>query len=250
MANSTWFEATNSVLNLAQLPNVGSTAAFDAGQMTKYQAAAMWKIDFAHRHLTLKMVTAFTNRKFQLPIQAGVTDYVLDVGISAESLKYHSWYNITAGSSYAQPLKFVKYEDYTDAWPDQTVIQSGPPEYMVQLPYDATLDAVNPLPRVRVFPIPDANYQLQYQARLNFYPLVDSSSILLWPPVYEHGLWAWAWKFLEVDLAEGREASLDALVDDVISRIRVVSMAAEEVRKAVRMMKMTSRNRFRGNYFG
>ena len=248
--NSDWFSATNSVLSLASLPLCGSTSAFDAGQLTKYQNAAKYKIDFAHRHLTLKMVTAFTNRKFQLPINVSVTDYVLDTGISAESLKYHSWYNITAGSAYAQYLPLMKYEDYTDGWPDQTIVQSGPPEYVVQLPYDRQLDVDDPEPRIRIFPVPDGAYTLQYQARLNAYTLTSNNSILLWPPEYEHGLWAWAWKFLEVDLAEGREATLEALADDVLSRIKLASMPAEQVRKGVRMPHLSHRHRYRGSYFG
>ena len=251
MANSNWFQTTNSVLQLAQLPPIASTAAFDANQITKFQSAAKFKVDFAQRHLTLKMVTAFTNRKFQLPIQAGTTDYVLDTGISAESLKYHSWYNITAGSPYTGFLPLMKYEDYMDAWQDQTIIQSGPPEYMVQLPYDRQLDVNAPQPRIRVFPVPDAPYTLQYQAELNFYPLVNSASIILWPPEYEHDMWSWAWKFLEVDLAEGREATFDALVDDVVSRIRVLSQSAEEVRKGVRLPKLNGRRgNYRRSYFG
>jgi hypothetical protein len=250
--NSNWFQATNSVLLLTQLPQVASPAIFDANQLTKYQSAARYKVDFAHRHLTLKMVTAFTNRKFQLPIQQGVTDYQLDTGISAESLKYHSWYNITAGSPYTGFLPLMKYEDYMNAWPDQTIIQSGPPQYVVQLPYDRQLDLNEPQPRIRIFPIPDNSYTLQYQARLNYYPLVSSGSIILWPPEYEHGLWSWAWKFLEIDLAEGREQMLDAMVDDVISRIRTVSQSAEEVRKGVRVCHLNGRygRRFRGSYFG
>jgi len=249
MANSNWFQATNSVLNLAQLPLISTTNAFDAGQLTKYQNAAKFKIDFAQRHLTLKMVTAFTNRKFQLPISAGTTDYALDTGITAESLKYHSWYNITPGNAFDQSLPLMKYEDYTDQWTDQTVVPSGPPEVIVQLPYDRQLDVIGITPRVRVYPVPDASYTLQYQARLNFYPLVNSTSIILWPPEYEHGLWSWAWKFLEVDLAEGREAMLDALTDEVISRIRTVSMSAEEVRKGVRMPHLTWRRNFSRGYF-
>lgn len=248
--NSTWFQATNSVLNLAQLPLIVNAAAFDAGQLSKYQNAAKFKIDFAHRHLTLKMCTEFTNRKFLLPIQSGVTDYPLDTGISGESLKYHSWYNITAGSPYAQHLNFMKYEDYTDQYPDQTVLQSGPPEFMVQLPHDATLDVNTITPMVRVFPIPDASYTLQYQARLNFYPLTSSGSFIMWPPPYEHGLWMWAFEYLEVDLAEGREGMLGQLADEVISQIRVMSQNAEEVRKGVRLPRLTRRYRYRGTYFG
>lgn len=248
--NSTWFESTNSVLNLAQLQPVGSTAAFDGGQLTKYQNAAKWKINLAHMYLTQRMVTAFTNAKFQLPIEQGITDYVLDTGISAESLKYESWFNITAGSAYAQYLPLMKYEDYTMQWPDQTVIYSGPPQYVVQLPYDVNLDYGNPMPRIRVFPVPDANYQLQYQARYDAYSLENSGSILLWPPAYEYGLWVWAWQFLEVDLAEGREGNLVQLVDEVISRIRVVSQSAEQVRKGVRVLKLNHRRRYRGTYFG
>jgi len=258
--NSTWIEATNSVLNLAQLPTVKSVAAFNAGQIAKYQTAAKYKIDFAQRHLGLSMTTAMSNAKFQLPIQQGVADYVLDIGISAEAIKYHSWYNTTANSSYAQHLKFMLYEDYMDMWPDQTptVIQSGPPQYVVQLPYDRSLDfapgATEPMPRVRIYPIPDAQYNLEYQGRLNAYSLTQASDQILWPKAYEHGLWSWAWKLLEVDLAEGREASLDALVDQVVSRIKVASQAASEVRKGVRMMSMNYGRRRRsgrgGGYYG
>jgi hypothetical protein len=254
--NSSWFSATNSVLQLAQLPIVQSTTSFDApigsGGLSKYQNAAKWKIDFAHRHLTLKMCTAFTQYKFQLSINAGVTDYILDTGINSESLSYHSWYNITPGNPYAGFLPLLKYEDYLDRFPDQTVIYSSPPEYVVQLPYDRTLDTGNPMPRIRIFPVPDNTYTLQYQARLNPFSLVNSGSQILWPPQYEHGLWSWAWKFLEIDLAEGREQMLDAMVDDVISQIRVMSQKAEEVRKGVRILSLNGRHRYRyrGGYFG
>jgi hypothetical protein len=246
LANSTWFETVNSVLQLATLPPVITTTAFDNGPISKYQNAAKFKIDFAHRHLTLKMCTFFTTYKFSLIINQGTTDYILDTGINSESLSYHSWYNITAGSPYAQFLKLVKYEDYLDRWPDQTVVQSGPPEYMVELPYDRTLDTGNPMPRIRVFPVPDNTYTLQYQARLNPFPLVDSSSQILWPPQYEHGLWSWAWQYLEIDLAEGREGALDKLVDEVLSQIRVMSQPAEEVRKGVRVMHLSGNRRRRG----
>lgn len=252
MANSNFFSATNSVLQLATLPPVQTAAIFDAGittgqGMTKYQNAAAYKIDFAQRHLNLKMTTAFTKYKFLLNIFQGTTDYILDTGINAENLAYHSWFNITAGSPYAAPLKLITYEDYTSQWPDQTVIQQGPPLYVVNLPYDRQLDSGNPMPRIRIFPIPDATYQLQYQASLNATLLTSGSTPsqnqLLWPPQYEHGLWMWAWNMLEVDLAEGREAQLNAMVDDVVSRIRVQSQNAEEVRKAVRIMHYSGRRR-------
>lgn len=254
MANSTWYASTNSVLQLAQLPTILNTSSFDAptgsGGLSKYQDAAKWKIDFAHRHLTLKMCTAFTTYKFQLIIQPGITDYILDMGINSESLSYHSWYNITAGSPYAQFLRLMKYEDYTDIWPDQTIVQSGPPEYVVQLPYDRTLDTDNPMPRIRIFPVPDTTYTLQYQARLNPFNLVNAASQILWPPQYEHGLWSWAWQYLEIDLAEGREGSLAALVDEVISQIRVMSQKAEEVRKGVRIVPRLGNRRYRRGYGG
>lgn len=259
MANSTWIQATNSVLNLAQLPICQSEAAFNAGQLPKYQNAAKYKVDFAHRHLTLRVRTAFDNCRFQLPIQAGTTDYVLDTGINAESIKYHSWYNITAGSAYAQHLQFMLYEDYMDMWPDQTQVQQQPPCYVVQLPYDRSLDypvgAFAPMPRVRIYPIPDDSYILEYQAALSAAPLTVATSQILWTQDYEHGLWAWAWNFLEVDLAEGREVQLEAMVDQVVTRIKLASQPAEEVRKGVRMMKMNNRRRSGwrrggGGYFG
>jgi hypothetical protein len=257
MANSTWFQATNSVLNLAVLPQVVSTAVFDGGQLSKTQNAAKYKIDFAHRHLTLQVRTYMDNAKFSLPIQAGMSDYPLDLGISGEALRYHGWYNITPGGNYDRHLKFMLYEDYMNKWPDQTVVWSGPPQYIVQLPYDRQTDfptgAFNPIPMVRVYPIPDTNYTLQYQAALNAPPLISSSSQILWPTAYEHGIWAWAWKFLEVDLAEGREMMLDALVDQVLSRIKLASQPASEVRKGVRMMRMNQGGYGRGRqggYFG
>lgn len=250
---STWFQATNSVLNLAQLPLIASTSVFDSGVLTKYQSAAKYKVDFANRHLSLKLVTTTMNRKFSLTTTSGTQAYDLSSTTLSENLKTHSWYNITAGSSYVGPLNLVRYEDYLNSWPDQTIVPSGPPEFMVQVPYDATTDTptLGLTPLVWTFPIPDATYTLQYQAHLNATPLTSSGSNISWSPQYEHGLWTWAWKFLEVDLAEGREASLDALVDEVITRIKMLSTTAEEVRKGVRMMKLTSRRgHYGGSYFG
>jgi hypothetical protein len=192
-------------------------------------------ISFAHTYLTNRMSTRFTNRKFQLPIQGGTSTYILDSGISGESLKYDSWVNITAGSSYARMLRYVRYEDFEKMWPDPTVIQSGPPEYVVQLPLDRTLDTTQPQVRVMIYPIPDTTYTLQYEARLNAYILTNSSSIILWPPEYEYGLWMWAKAYGEVDLAEGREGALIPLAEQVINNIRIMSQEAQEVRKGVRM---------------
>jgi hypothetical protein len=253
MAFSNWFSATNSVLQLAQLPVIASTTVFDSGVLTKYQNAAKYKIDFANRHLALKVQTTMSNRKFTITTTAGTQAYALNTGILSENLKYHSWYNITAGSPYYGPLKLVKYEDYMDMWADQTIVQQGPPLYMVQVPYDGTTDtpALGLNPMIWCYPIPDAVYTLQYQAHLNYNPLTASGSLISWPPQYEHGLWSWAWKFLEIDLAEGREQMLDALVDDVVTRIKVASQTAEEVRKGVRMLKLSGRRGQRGGgYFG
>jgi hypothetical protein len=247
---STWFQATNSVLNLAQLPLITSTANFDAGTLTKYQNAAKYKIDFANRHLCLKVVTTMSNRKFPLDIVQGTTDYALNTGILSENLKYHSWFNKTAGSPCAGALPLVKYEDYETWWPDQTVIPQGPPEYVVQLPYDSVIDATGLNPMIRIFPVPDNSYTLEYQAHLNALPLTVNSSPISWPPQYEHGLWGWAWKFLEIDLAEGREQMLDSLVDEVVTRIKLASQTAEEVRKGVRMMKLSSRRGYGYGYNG
>ena len=198
------------------------------------------------------------NCKFQLPIQEGTTDYVLDTGISAEALRYHGWYNITPQSAYYGHLKFYLYEDYMNEWADQTQVQSGPPQYVVQLPYDRALDFsagnFGPMPRVRIYPVPDANYTLQYQAALNPPVLTQSTDQILWPPAYEHGLWAWAWKYLELDLAEGRENGLEAMVDQVLTRIKLASQPASEVRKGIRMMRIGRRRGYRrsgsSGYFG
>jgi hypothetical protein len=253
MANSTWFMATNSTLTLAALPTIASTTLFDSGPLSKYQNLFKFQIDFAHRYLSNRMATRFTNRKFQLPIVEGTTTYVLDTGISGESLKYHSWVNNTPGNAYARVLKYMRYEDFEAAWPDPTIIQSGPPEYIVQLPLDRTLDVDNPQARVMVFPVPDNSYNLQYEARLNCYPLTSSASIIMWPPEYEHALWAWAKAYSEIDLAEGREQALLPLAEAVLNNVRIMSMEAEEVRKGVRLMTTWGgRRRWRrsSGYFG
>jgi len=223
---------------LAALPTIVNTTAFDNGPLSKYQNLYKFNVDFAHRYLSNRMATRFTNRKFQLPIAAGTTVYALDTGMSGESLKYHSWANITAGSSYASTLQYMKYEDFLQMWPDSTIIQSGPPQYIVQLPLDRTLDTTQPQARIQVYPIPDATYQLQYEARLNAYPLINSASIILWPPEYEHALWMWVKAWGEVDLAEGREQALLPLAEQVINNVRIMSMEAEEVRKGVRLPRM------------
>jgi hypothetical protein len=248
--NSTWFQCTNSTLTLAALPIIGTTTAFDNGPLSKYQNLFKFNIDFAHRYLSNRMATRFTNRKFQLPISAGVTTYILDTGISGESLKYHSWVNNTPGNAYARMLRYMKYEDFEQMWPDPTIIQSGPPEYIVQLPLDRQLDVDDPQARIMVFPVPDANYNLQYEARLNFYPLTSSGSVILWPPEYEHALWAWAKAYGEIDLAEGREQALLPLAEAVLNNVRIMSMEAEEVRKGVRLPKLGGYGRRRvSSYF-
>lgn len=257
LASSTWLQATNSLLGLAQLPLIPDATTFDGGQLTKYQDAAKRFFDLAHRQLSLKTTTNFTNRKFQLPISIGTLgtpstyQYALDLGINSEALKFHSFYNVTYGSSYATQLPVWKYEDYRTRWPEESQLWLAAPQAVIILPYDRTLDFPHGTPKVQIFPVPDANYNLEYQAKLNFYPLIKNDDLILWPPEYEHALWLWGQQWLEVALSEGREGAIAGFVQEAVNAVHIQSLTSIEVRKAVKLgITMGRRRRFYGGYFG
>lgn len=247
MANHDWFTLTNNVLRQSGLDEIKTTVAFDnpnQGLMTRYQSAAREYIKLMHEKISVDLPVGFARRRFTLQVdnvQGAI--YPLDTGMSVESLTFDSFRNLSVAPPGPGVIRNWTYEYFTQRYPDVTQISSGAPTHFILLPV-LRADA-SPVYKVRLFPNPDQAYTLEYIAQLNPYPLILSSSIVLWPPEYEHVITDMARFNLEDLLGEGKAGTLGMQAERAYQKARQKATAPRAERKRVRMTKMFYR---RPNY--
>lgn len=250
MANSTWLEATNEVLALSSLPRIPSADAFNdetGDSLQKYQATTKQFVKLANMHLGVRARNHFATERFSFSTTVNTAIYELDTGLSPENIKFESFFNVTVGDNAAQngEVFWLDYRRFMRLYPDLSKISTGLPLQWVLLPLESDED--DPVDRIRLVPNPDAQYTLEYQAKLNAPALVDSDSKILFPPHYEHALWQFAWELLETDLGEGKEGRLGQMAREAANSVFLAAGRPPDARKAPRSMKLPSR-RYRGNW--
>lgn len=245
MANSTWRALANEAYKLAGLKPIDNDASFnDDNLLEKPYMQGKYAVRLAHKHLTPRAVRHFATKRIELPVSAGAAVYQLDTGINPSAIKLRSFFDVTAGGG---RLNYMDEDEFTARYPDLTLVPTGRPTNWILLTSERT-DA-SAIWRVRIFPTPDADYDLQYKAQLNAYPLNVGSDIVLWPEEYEHVLIEFAWHLLERGLGEGKEGVILQLFDQAMKDVQLVSGVAEDGRKAVRTMKPLTRvTRYPYNY--
>jgi hypothetical protein len=244
MANHTWMEATNEVLELSQIDPIASADDFNnpTGALNKPQRGARAFIRLAHSHLSVRAYKHFATRRMELLISSSSGSvYPLDTGMNPEHIRPERFFNITTGTAAAknQELAYYEYARFMRDYPDPSLITSSSPEAWILLPVERTDES--PIHKVRIFPNPDQDYKLEYQAALNAPPLTTATSVLLWPPEYEHVLWEFAWDLLERGLGEGKEGSIAGLAAQAANEVKLVAGRLADAKRAFRFMRMPSR---------
>lgn len=247
MANPTWFETTNEVLDLASLDTISDAKAFaDSTQLEKYQAAAKAFVRLANQHLGLRANKHFAQRRIELPITPNTNIYQIDTGISPEGIAFESFMNDTKGSPQSAQNRAIKYWDYPrfqraiPNWQDENATSTGAPTHWVLLPIDRTNDAT--VNKILIYPFPNDSYTLSFKAKINAPPLSKPDDPLLFPPQYIHVIWELAWGLLERDLGEGKESLIYELAAKAANEVQLVAGKLEDAGKAPRTMRMPRRS--------
>ena len=226
----------NKVLTLAGQDVIPSVAVFaDVTQQDRLQSQAIAFVDLANRLLLVHMNERFMQRHYSLqtvadPGNAVPTAYPLDASISSESLMWHSFVNNTTGVAYK--LRNWDYREFRNYFPDMTQVPPSVPRFWILLPIEVT--DPNPTHKVMFYPTPDAQYTIEYQAKLDAQPLVNAADVILFPPQYEHVLWLQGRLFLEQVLGEGKESNIESYCQKAVDAVLSWASSPVEQRSAVR----------------
>lgn len=251
MANSTWFQTTNKILELKGQLQISSADNFNnpITGLTRIQSQTRAFVDLCDRLLNVKRNNRDTSQEFALTTQVGNPDilstytYQLDASISIESIRYWSFFNTTpqsddAGSTTsisAQGIYNMPYREFRRRWPDFTSIPLSPPVLWVIMPKSLMQGGVGIVnDTILFYPIPDAVYTIQYQAKTNAVPLQLDTDPILWSPQYEHVLWTWAGAWLEDALGEGKGQMAQYYAERALSEYLFWAAGPDEERKAIR----------------
>jgi hypothetical protein len=247
LANSTWLEATNEVLALSSLPAIASADEFDdttGESLQKYHAAAKQFVKLAHMHLGVRARQHFNTERFQFQTTVNTAVYELDTGLSPEDIKFQTFFNVTTGTraTLNSPLMHMEYRTFKRLHPDLDQITTGAPQNWILLPKEVgAVPGENDTPnRIRIYPDPDDQYTIEFQAKLDSQPLIDNSSKILFPKHYEHVLWLFCWELLEVDLGEGKEGMLSLKAREAANQVWLAAAKHPDAKKAPRAMRIRS----------
>jgi hypothetical protein len=276
MANNNWFTCTNTVLALASLDQIADEATFDSGadNLEKYQLAAKMFVMLANQHLGLRCRRHFNKRLFSFTVQPppggwgtsinppGGNAYgnciaQLDLGIASENLTPHSFFvcnnplqvgsqGTTLDPSQNRRLSNWKFEEFVQAYPQQQLITTNTPTRWILLPIDSgniwsPNQGDDTTQWVQIYPNPDQQYTVIYQAKLNAQQVQKSTDLILFPPWYEHAIWEFAWAVLESDLGEGKEPMITQMAREAANTVELAAGTPTDIRKAPRMMRLRRR---------
>ena len=250
MANSSWMQVTNKVLELRGQNQITSPDNFNSeyqAGLTRMQQLARAFVEMCDRFLNVKRNNRDTSQEFQIVTQAGQplvpssNWYSIDQSVTAASIRYWSFFNVTPQSSSttsyspAQQIFNVPYREFLARYPDITTIQTGPPVNWILLPKSLIGGGTGlQYDKIMFYPVPDATYQINYQAKTKAVALTLHSDPVLWSPEYEHVLWTYASAFLEDAIGEGKGQNLFGLAEKFVSDYLMWESGPDEERKCVR----------------
>jgi hypothetical protein len=223
MANSTYFQAVNRVLEHAGQATIASTGDFDAEtDLEKPQLQAKRFVDKANRRLIRNNRPRQRLRKYTLTLASGDNDYTLNSATSLENLKEDTFFITTA--AYARgPLRYVPYETWLTWFPTGEP-NEGIPEFWFDYPPDGTTVG----DRIGFSPPPSAAMTVQYEGYMDVTALTTSTDVIAFDVKFEDVLWDWGQSYLESALSEGKAMELNAILDGLLSEIRQLSMGPRD----------------------
>lgn len=260
MPNSTYLYTVNKCLEGCGQRQIPDAATFNdpIKLLSRVQQQARFFVDLVNRMYLRTMCKGFVIREFQIFTSPPPAPnlYPLDASISAESLIYNSLFNITPQTTpdapiTAHPLHNWEYREFRTWFPDFSIIPTGPPQRWILLPRQANDDPSSPR-QIMFYPVPDAQYTINYQGKLSAVPLVVDTDELVWPVEYEDIIWTYGAAFLERALGEGKEGDIERYAELALKEVSRWSTNPEEVRKAIRVGLFTegiSRGRRVSRYF-
>lgn len=220
MANSTYRATVNKILVLAGQAEISTDNAFNSDSgLGKPELQAKRFVDKVNRRLTRKARPRFNAREYTITTADGTNAYNLDTAISPEQLIQDSWYISTSG--YGRTLTNLPYLDWRRRYPEGETTE-GVPERWILLPFNGTNE------RVAFSPVPNGTYAVKHMAYQDPVALSSASDVIVWPPALEDLIWDYGWMYLELVLAEGKTAEVEALMDNLYDEIKQFTEGPEE----------------------
>jgi hypothetical protein len=205
--------------------------------------------DKCQRMLIRTLNKTFTKRQFMFNTTAGVAGtlkmFSLDALTNIEGVEYHSVRCNTTGA--AQPLANLSYREFRETWTDTSKIPVGKPQQWVAVTTPAA-QGVNRLSQFIILPIPNAVYQIEYEAKISTQPLVNDVDVILFPVEYEDVLWTWAEAMLESKL--GVDATMADYARMVIDSCRMWTERPIDEKRGIKMgVKLKINGTLSGSYY-
>lgn len=207
---------------------------FGTDNETKYQRQMRRFFEFCHEAVLSRMNEPWMQRRFQLPLTAGVAEYNLDDTAAVENLVPFSIILLGADS----PGRMKAYPGGYNAWrriyTDDSLVSTAQPCWWFELPTDSA-SAVR-TKRVRFDPIPDTAYICEYQCKINVPTPQNREDILVFPDDYIFALQAAAGTLLEWSLKGGvTDGTIYELAKQAVDSVKQWSTGPSERKPGVRM---------------
>jgi hypothetical protein len=208
-------------------------AAFGTDNETKYQRQLRRFFEVCHEMILLRMNEPWMQRRFELPLSAGVSTYPLDASVAIEGLVPFSF--ILQGLGTAGWLRPYSggYNAWKSVYHDESLVTSAQPIWWFETPTEAA--EVRRTNNIRFDPIPDTDYIVEYQAKIIAPTPQAIDDELVWPDEYVHVIQLAAGRLLEWSFQSGGEGSILDLAQQTIQNVKQWASGPEERKRGVRM---------------
>lgn len=238
MANLSYFNTVNRVLQRHGQTPIPDTTTFDSGTLTKTQLQAKIDVDEAHRMIVndlpaefLKRTTTFTTTGTGgggVPVLAdNNTGWALAVPF--EDVVPRTFF-IKSPSASARELDVKPFNQFRRERPAGPT-SLGVPSYVVPL----TETALGAADYVAFDPPPNAIYTIEYQYFLSPVALTLAADVIYIPTRFEPVLWEAAGDFLEIQLGDGKAPEWAQFMLPYLTKIRQKTLGLSQLPPACEM---------------
>lgn len=211
-------------------------------------------VNIANQLAVLRMNERWLQKEFSLQLAAGTAyPYPLDDTVSVEGLAYHSFRCTTPGA--ARPLLAwsadggdSSYLAFRQAYPDLTLLPSGPPAAFIIIPVG---QAENNAHNLLIYPTPDQGYTLQYLAKINAVELTNHDDLIQWPGEHEVALLMMAASFYQSQKGILDVSLMSSVAAQAVESVKAWASGALEGRPGQRQsVRFRSRRNTRFDFDG
>lgn len=217
MANSTFYDFTQALMDRHGEPRFDSTSQFNSGPWSKLQLQAKSWTSVLHAMLMGSARWSFLLKDYEITTSDASNSYAISEETNYERIEVDSMRITTTGEECPQ-LDYVPINEYRKEYPSENESQGKPRRWFLRR-RAAGVDYVG------FSAPPDGEYDIAFSAFIKPYKLVNATDLIAIPPEWEHVFIFADALFLEYCKSEGKAPDYAPFLERCLTEMEACVLA-------------------------